>query len=125
MSREHIVITADSTRITNNDIRSMASLTSSKDVLSSGSIQNPDSFEVGSDRRLSSSLLNASSSMDHTLGSEISKTSKLTSSSPDCNIKSSSVSNGSSRAVRPQAVAFNASVYDEITPVVETSEFVQ
>ena len=124
MSREHCEKTRDSTCITNNDIRSMASsdLTSSKEVLSSGSVQ--DSLEVGSERRLSSTCLNASSSMDHTIGSEISKTSKLTSSSPDRYIKSSSTSNGSSsRVIRPQGV-FTASVYDEITPIGQSSKFI-
>ena len=127
MSREHFANTGDSPLITNNDIRAMASsdLTSSKDVLSSGSIQNPDSLEIEPERRLSSSYLNASSSMDHTIGSEISKTSKLTSSSPDRNIKSSSTSNGSSsRVIRPQAEIFNSSIYDKITPVGEFSEFI-
>ncbi|KAI6647296.1 Tyrosine-protein phosphatase non-receptor type 9 [Oopsacas minuta] len=126
MSSE-LLQTTESTRITNNDIRLMASsdIMSSKDVLSSGSVKLQDSLEMESraaetEQLMRSSSLTVSSELDRTIGSELSKTSKLTSSSPDCNIKSSGTSNGSSGG-GAQRETFVASAYDEISPVGEFS----
>ena len=108
------------TGITNNDIRAVSSeLTSSReDTRSVSSDKNRDSLECEpqtmetGDQTKSQSL--TASSGTETIASQFSKTSKIISSSPDSNLKSSGTSIVSSGGVGAQQEIFIASVYNEI-----------
>ena len=103
-------------RITNNDIRAVngPELTTSKeDPRFSSCDKNSLDCESQTGDQIKSPSLTASSDTD-TLASELSKNSKITSSSPDSKIKSSGTSNGSSGGAGVQQEIFLASVYNEI-----------
>ena len=109
----------NTTRITNNDIRAANSseLMNSKEVTRSiSSDKNRDSLECESQTmetgdQNKSPFFTASSDTE-TITSELSKASKITSSSPDSNIKSSGTSNVSSGGIGQEI--FVESAYNEI-----------